>query len=97
MKLPVYSRADPWRTVAIVVALFLTAVSTGAGAREFRAADTRSEDYPTAQARYDMGWLIAERSGGRLQIRVFSRQRGEKEETIEQTRAGAIERICTVE
>jgi hypothetical protein len=36
--LPVYSRAEPWRTVATAVALFLTAVSTSAVAREFRAA-----------------------------------------------------------
>jgi TRAP-type C4-dicarboxylate transport system substrate-binding protein len=41
MKLPVYSRADLSRTVALVVALFLTAVPTSAVAREFRAADTQ--------------------------------------------------------
>ena len=87
-----YSRADLSRTVALVVALFLTAVSTSAVAREFRAADTQSEDYPTVQALRYMGRLIAERSGGRLQIRVFhSRQLGEEKETIEQTRAGAID------
>src|SRR5271170_3925346 len=39
-----------------------------------------------------MGSLIEEKSGGRLQIRVFhSRQLGEEKETIEQTRAGAID------
>jgi tripartite ATP-independent transporter DctP family solute receptor len=92
MKLPVYSRAYLSRTVAIVVALFLTAVWTSADAREFRAADTQSEDYPTVQALQYMGRLIAERSGGRHQIRVFhSRQLGEEKETIEQTRAGAID------
>jgi TRAP-type C4-dicarboxylate transport system substrate-binding protein len=92
MKLPVYSRADLSRTVALVVALFSAAVSTGAVAREFRAADTQNEDYPTVQAPRYMGRLIAERSGGRHQIRVFhSRQLGEEKETIEQTRAGAIE------
>src|SRR5665811_214898 len=92
MKLPVYSRADLSRTGAIVVALFLTALSTSAVAREFRAADTQSEDYPTVQALRYMGRLIAERSGGRHQIRVFhSRQLGEEKETIEQTRAGAID------
>jgi hypothetical protein len=42
MKLPVYSRADLSRTVALVVAPFLTAVSTSAVAREFRAADTQN-------------------------------------------------------
>jgi tripartite ATP-independent transporter DctP family solute receptor len=88
----VYSRADISRTVAIVVALFLTAVSTSAAAREFRAADTQSEDYPTVQALLFMGRIIAERSGDRLQIRVFhSRQLGEEKETIEQTRVGAID------
>jgi tripartite ATP-independent transporter DctP family solute receptor len=92
MKLPVYSRADLSRTVALVVALFLTAVSTSAAAREFRAADTQSEDYPTVQALNYMSRMIAERSGGRHQIKVFhSRQLGEEKETIEQTRAGAID------
>jgi TRAP-type C4-dicarboxylate transport system substrate-binding protein len=88
----VCSRAELSRTVAILVALFLTAVSTIAVAREFRAADTQSEDYPTVQALRYMGRLIAERSGDRLQIRVFhSRQLGEEKETIEQTRVGAID------
>jgi hypothetical protein len=46
----VYSRADLSRIAAIVVALFLTVAATGAFAREFRAADTQSEDYPTVWA-----------------------------------------------
>jgi tripartite ATP-independent transporter DctP family solute receptor len=92
MKLPVYSRADLSRTRALVVTLFLAAVSTSAVAREFRVADTQNEDYPTVQALRYMGSLIAEQSGGRHQIRVFhSRQLGEEKETIEQTRAGAID------
>jgi tripartite ATP-independent transporter DctP family solute receptor len=92
MKLPGYSRADLSRTVALVVALSLTAISTSAVAREFRAADTQNEDYPTVQALYYMGSLIAEKTAGRHQIRVFhSRQLGEEKETIEQTRAGAID------
>jgi tripartite ATP-independent transporter DctP family solute receptor len=84
----VYSRADLSRIVTLVVALFLTAISTGVFAREFRAADTQSEDYPTVQALRYMGGLIEQNSGGRLQIRVFhSRQLGEEKET----RAGAID------
>jgi len=68
------------------------AVSTSAVAREFRAADTQSEDYPTVQALNYMSRMIMERSGGRHQIKVFhSRQLGEEKETIEQTRAGAID------
>ena len=86
-------RADLPRTLTLVVALLLTlAAPTSVFAREFRAADTQSEDYPTVQALRYMGRLVEERSGGRLQIRVFhSRQLGEEKETIEQTRAGAID------
>jgi tripartite ATP-independent transporter DctP family solute receptor len=88
----VYSGAEISRTVVLVVVLLLAAVSTSAAAREFRAADTQSEDYPTVQAMRYMGRLIEEKTGGRLQIRVFhSRQLGEEKETIEQTRAGAID------
>jgi TRAP-type C4-dicarboxylate transport system substrate-binding protein len=89
MKLPVYSRADLPRAASLVVALLLTAVSTSAVAREFRAADTQSWDYPTVQALRYMGDLIAERSGDPHQIRVFhSRQ---LKQTIAQTRAGVID------
>jgi tripartite ATP-independent transporter DctP family solute receptor len=88
----VYSRADLSRTAALVVALFLTVAATGALAREFRAADTQNEDYPTVQALRYMGRLITERTGGRHEIRVFhSHQLGEEKETIEQTRVGAID------
>src|SRR5437016_12431433 len=74
------------------IALALTVAAAPAIAREFRAADTQAEDYPTVQALNYMGKLIAERTGGRHQIRVFhSRQLGEEKETIEQTRAGAID------
>ena len=87
-----FSRADLLRTVAITSALFALAVTTNTSAREFRAADTQSEDYPTVQALRYMGRLIEEKTDGRLQIRVFhSRQLGEEKETIQQTRAGAID------
>ena len=87
-----YSRACLSRIFALVVALFLTATSTSAVAREVRAADTQGEDYPTVQAQRYTGRLIAERSGGRHQIRVFhSRQLGGHDETIDQTRTGAID------
>lgn len=81
--------------VALCVAMFLAIsplAATDALAREFRAADTQTEGYPTVQALRYMGSLIAERTGGRHQIKVFhSRQLGEEKETIEQTRAGAID------
>jgi tripartite ATP-independent transporter DctP family solute receptor len=88
----VYSRACVWRTAILAGGLLLTAVAPRAWAREFRAADTQSENYPTVEALRYMGRLIAERSDGRHQIRVFhSRQLGEEKETIEQTRVGAID------
>ena len=95
--MPVLSRAELSRTGVVFVALLLAAVSssmrtTSAVAREFRAADTQAEDYPTVQALRYMGALIAERTKGRHEIKVFhSRQLGEEKETIEQTRAGAID------
>ena len=90
--MPVPNRAELSRTGVIFVALLLAICATGAAAREFRAADTQAEDYPTVQALRYMGALIAERTGGRHEIKVFhSRQLGEEKETIEQTRAGAID------
>jgi tripartite ATP-independent transporter DctP family solute receptor len=90
--LNVFGRAELQRTVVLVVALLLTAGSTDAPAREFRAADTQNEDYPTVQALRFMGRQVHERSGGRHEIKVFhSRQLGEEKETLEQTRAGAID------
>lgn len=92
LSVPVLCRAEFSRTGVAFVALLFTMAATGAFAREFRAADTQSEDYPTVQALRYMGRLIAERTGGRHQIKVFhSRQLGEEKETIEQTRAGAID------
>jgi len=88
----VYRRANLSRTIGLVAALCFTAASTGVFAREFRAADTQNEDYPTVQALGYMGNLVSERSGGRLKIKVFhSRQLGEEKETLEQTRVGAID------
>jgi tripartite ATP-independent transporter DctP family solute receptor len=88
----VYRRAHLSRTMTLVVALFATVAATGAFAREFRAADTQNEDYPTVQALLYMGSMVEQRSGGRHQIKVFhSRQLGEEKETLEQTRVGAID------
>ncbi|MBW7964580.1 TRAP transporter substrate-binding protein [Bradyrhizobium sp. BR 10261] len=90
--MPVLNRAELSRAGVIFVALLLAIGATSAAAREFRAADTQTEDYPTVQALRYMGALISERTGGRHEIKVFhSRQLGEEKETIAQTRAGAID------
>jgi TRAP-type C4-dicarboxylate transport system substrate-binding protein len=55
-------------------------------------ADTQNEDSPTVQALRYMSRMIAERGGGRDEIRVFhSRQPGEEKEAIAHIRAGAID------
>jgi tripartite ATP-independent transporter DctP family solute receptor len=76
---------------ALVLGMAVLAAG-GARAREFRAADTQVADYPTVDALQFMARLVNERTGGRHTIRVFhSRQLGEEKDTIEGTRAGAIE------
>jgi tripartite ATP-independent transporter DctP family solute receptor len=92
MELLVSSRAAVLGNISLVAALWVGLSATPVIAREFRAADTQPEDYPTVQALQFMSRIIAERSGGSDQIRVFhSRQLGEEKETIEQTRVGAID------
>jgi tripartite ATP-independent transporter DctP family solute receptor len=79
------------RAAALAVAALL-ALPVIADAREFRVADTQAEDYPTVQALMYMARLVEERTGGRHRVRVFhSRQLGEENDTIEQTRVGAID------
>lgn len=74
-------------------ALAFGVLSIGAApAREFRSADTQVAEYPTVEAVQFMARLVAERTGGRHTIQVFhSRQLGEERDTIEATKAGAIE------
>jgi tripartite ATP-independent transporter DctP family solute receptor len=84
-------RAKSWKVVAVLVAA-AAAFPSVSSAREFRVADTQSEDYPTVDALEFMARLVEERTGGRHRIRVFhSRQLGEEKDTIEQTRVGAID------
>jgi tripartite ATP-independent transporter DctP family solute receptor len=67
-------------------------VSGAATAREFRAADTQVENYPTVQALQFMAREVEEKTHGRHHIKIFhSRQLGEEADTIEQTRVGAID------
>ncbi|HKA81036.1 MAG TPA: TRAP transporter substrate-binding protein [Xanthobacteraceae bacterium] len=81
-----------FRKAAVALVAAAAAFPVAAAAREFRVADTQSEDYPTVQALNFLARTIGERSGGRHTIRVFhSRQLGEEKETIEQTRVGAID------
>jgi tripartite ATP-independent transporter DctP family solute receptor len=68
------------------------ALAGPADAREFRVADIQEENYPTVQALRYLDQLVTQRTNGRHRIRVFhSRQLGEENQTIEQTRVGAID------
>ncbi|MEA2857850.1 MAG: hypothetical protein QOH98_2171 [Methylobacteriaceae bacterium] len=76
-------------TFALVTILSMVA---SVHARSFRAADIQAEDYPTVQAIKFMNERLIERTNGRHRIVLFhSRQLGEEEATIAQTRAGAID------
>src|SRR5437660_686964 len=76
----------------LLLATLLLALPALVSAREFRVADIQSEDYPTVQALQYMARLVEERTGGRHRLRVFhSRQLGEENDTIEQSRVGAID------
>jgi tripartite ATP-independent transporter DctP family solute receptor len=89
-KMSKFSLAGAKRT--LLIAAFVLMAAATAQAREFRASDTQPADYPTVRAVVKMGELIEARTGGRHRIRVFhTHQLGEEKETIEQTRAGAID------
>lgn len=80
------------RMIGMLVAILTALAGASAEARDLRAADTQPEHYPTVQALAYMDRLVRERTEGRHRILVFhSRQLGEEQETIEQTRAGAID------
>lgn len=57
-----------------------------------RSADIHPDGYPTVEAVRYMGELVKERTGGRIEIQVFSSaQLGAEKDTIEQTRFGVID------
>jgi tripartite ATP-independent transporter DctP family solute receptor len=81
----------PRMTAALAL---IAAVATGSSlsAREFRVADIQEENYPTVQALQVMDQLVTRRTDKRHNLKVFhSRQLGEESQTVEQTRAGAID------
>src|SRR5262245_66603548 len=59
-------RMNFWKAAALCMAV--SAAISFADAREFRVADTQSEDYPTVQALMFMARLVEEGTGGRHRI-----------------------------
>lgn len=72
----------------LAAALFAAA----AAARDFRSAEVHPLDYPTTQAVQYMGKLVAERSKGKMGVKVYaSGALGTEKDTIEQLRIGALD------
>jgi TRAP-type C4-dicarboxylate transport system substrate-binding protein len=65
---------------------------TAAESRDFRAADTQSNDHPTARALVHMSELVSERTQGRHRMIVYAGGLlGEEGASFEQTRTGGID------
>jgi tripartite ATP-independent transporter DctP family solute receptor len=78
--------------LAVVTLAFIALGSTTAEPRDFRAADTQSNDHPTAQALVHMSELVSVRTQGRHRMIVYpGGVLGEQDATFEQTRTGGID------
>jgi len=76
-------------TLAAAAAALCAAV---AGARDFRSAEVHPADYPTTLAVQHMGKLVAERSKGRVGVKVYpSGALGTEKDNIEQLRIGGLD------
>ena len=80
---------------SVAILAWLCGPAAPAGARDFRAADTQTADYPTVQAVEYMSRIVADRTQGRYRIVVFhSRQLGE--ETAKASQSAAQSSATTV-
>lgn len=80
-----------WIRIASCAAI-ATLFAGAAAARDFRSAEVHPADYPTTQAVQYMGKLVAERSKGKLGVKVYaSGALGTEKDTIEQLRIGALD------
>ena len=78
------------RSIAAAAAALLLATATQA--RDFRSAEVHPQDYPTTLAVQHMGKLVAERSKGRMGVKVYpSGALGTEKDNIEQLRLGALD------
>jgi tripartite ATP-independent transporter DctP family solute receptor len=76
----------------IVATTAAIAFAAAAHARDFRSAEVHPADYPTTQAVQYMGKLVAERSQGKLGVKVYANgSLGTEKDTIEQLRIGALD------
>jgi tripartite ATP-independent transporter DctP family solute receptor len=80
------------RTARLGLAIVAALCATLANARDFRSAEVHPNDYPTTLAVQHMGKLVAERSKGRMGVKVYpSGALGSEKDNIEQLRLGALD------
>jgi hypothetical protein len=78
--------------LATITLAFIALGLTAAEPRDFRAADTQSNDHPTARALVHMSELVNDRTQGRHRMIVYpGGVLGEQEASFEQTRTGGID------
>jgi tripartite ATP-independent transporter DctP family solute receptor len=83
----------PIRNAVLTLAAAAAALcAAAAGARDYRSAEVHPADYPTTLAVQHMGKLVAERSRGRMGVKVYpSGALGTEKDNIEQLRIGGLD------
>jgi tripartite ATP-independent transporter DctP family solute receptor len=77
---------------ALAAAFAATLLAATAHARDFRSAEVHPNDYPTTLAVQHMGKLVAERSKGKLGVKVYPNGAlGTEKDNIEQLRIGGLD------
>ena len=80
------------RTALLAACAACTMLATPVLARDFRSADIHPTDYPTVEAVRYGGKLVAERSNGKLGVKVFPNGAlGTEKDTIEQLKIGGLD------
>ncbi|WP_207457664.1 TRAP transporter substrate-binding protein [Azospirillum sp. SYSU D00513] len=80
------------RTALLAACAAGAMLASPASARDFRSADIHPSDYPTVEAVRYVGKLLAERTNGRLGVKVFPNGAlGNEKDTIEQLKIGGLE------
>lgn len=73
-------------------ALFTGMTATAVNAREFRSADVHPKDYPTVQAVDYIGKYLAEKTGGKMSVKVFGNSSlGSEKDVVEQVKIGTLD------
>lgn len=90
---PMHREGLTRRTAALSgLSVLALAGCTRGGARMLLSSDTHPAGYPTVEAVKEMGRLLAERTGGRLDIRVYAGgQLGAERDTLEITTFGGLD------